>query len=84
MSTEQATNAPSGAPEATPRQAVTMPIGRIVRSLTRPAVTLIFAAVIAQSVIEGIELPQWFLYMAGVVILEWWGERAITRLQGKE
>ena len=34
------------------------------RSITRPAVTIIFAAVIAQVVVEGIDAPQWFLSLA--------------------
>jgi len=54
------------------------------RAATRPAVTVIFAAVIAQVVVERIDAPDWFLIMANVVILEWWGERAITRIKGKK
>ncbi len=74
-------------PEASgipPPPAVTVSPAGLLRHATRPIVTIIFAAVIAQAVIEGIELPQWFLYLAGVVVLEWWGERAVTRLGGKE
>lgn len=51
---------------------------------TRPIVTIIFAAVIAQVVVEGIDAPDWFIAMAGIVILEWWGERTITRLKEKK
>ena len=54
------------------------------RAATRPAVTVIFAAVIAQVVVERIDAPDWFLIMANVVILEWWGERAITRIKEKK
>jgi hypothetical protein len=60
-----------------------MTIADSFRAATRPAVTIIFAAVIAQVVIEKIDAPQWFLAMASVVILEWWGERTIARIRDK-
>ena len=50
----------------------------ITRAITRPAVTVIFAAVMAQAVIEGIELPPWFLSLAIPCIVWWFGERAYT------
>ena len=56
-----------------------MDIGDIFRKATRPIVTIIFAATIAQVVTQRIDAPDWFIAMAGVVILEWWGERAVTR-----
>lgn len=59
-----------------------MDIGDFFRKATRPAVTIIFAAVIAQVVVEGIDAPDWFLIMANVVILEWWGERAVKHIKG--
>ena len=59
-------------------------IGDIFRKATRPIVTIIFAAVIAQVVVERIDAPEWFLAMAGVVILEWWGERTIKRIKEKK
>lgn len=55
----------------------------IIRAITRPAVTIIFAAVIAQVVIDRLEVPDWFLIMANVVILEWWGERVVTHIKEK-
>jgi len=58
-----------------------MSIGDTFRAVTRPIVTIIFAAVIAQVVVERIDAPEWFLAMAGVVILEWWGERTIKRIR---
>lgn len=58
-----------------------MNIAEIFRAATRPIVTIIFAAVIAQVVVEGIDAPQWFLAMAATVILEWWGERTIKRIK---
>ena len=45
------------------------------RAATRPAITIIFAAVIAQVVIEGIDAPQWFLALASGCILWWFGDR---------
>jgi len=60
-----------------------MDIGEFFRKATRPVITVIFAAVIAQVVVESIDAPDWFLIMANAVILEWWGERAISRLRGK-
>ena len=53
----------------------------IVRAITRPMIAIIFAAVIAQIVIEGIDAPVWFLTMANVVIIEWWGERIIKHVR---
>ena len=61
-----------------------MDIGEIFRAVTRPIVTIIFAAVIAQVVVERIDCPEWFIAMAGVVILEWWGERAVKRIKEKK
>jgi len=51
------------------------------RAVTRPIVTIIFAATIAQVVVERIDAPEWFLAMAGVVILEWWGERTVRHIK---
>lgn len=59
-------------------------LGQAFKVATRPIVTIIFAAVIAQVVVEGLDAPGWFLAMAGVVILEWWGERVITRIKEKK
>ena len=61
-----------------------MDIGDFFRKATRPAVTVIFAAVIAQVVTQGIDAPDWFIAMAGVVIIEWWSERAIKRIKEKK
>jgi len=59
-------------------------IGDIFRKATRPIVTVIFAAAIAQVVVERIDAPEWFLIMANIVILEWWGERAVKRIKEKK
>jgi len=61
-----------------------MNIGDTFRAATRPIVTIIFAAVIAQVVVERIDAPEWFLAMAGVVILEWWGERTVKHIKEKK
>jgi len=50
---------------------------QVARAITRPAVTVIFAAVIAQAVIEGIDLPPWFLSMAIPIISWWFVERTV-------
>ena len=60
---------------------VTTKVGDTFRTATRPVVTIIFAATIAQVVTQGIDAPEWFLAMAGVVIIEWWGERTVKRIK---
>ena len=54
------------------------------RAATRPAVTIIFAAVIAQVVIEGIAAPQWFLALASGCILWWFGDRTFQHIKEKK
>jgi len=49
------------------------------RAATRPAVTVIFAAVIAQIVIEGIAAPEWFIGLALSVIGFWFIDRGVHR-----
>jgi len=56
-----------------------MDIGDVFRKATRPVVTIIFAAVLAQVVVEEIDAPQWFLGLAIPVILWWFGERTVAR-----
>ena len=58
-----------------------MNIGDIFRKATRPIVTIIFAATIAQVVVEKIDAPQWFLGLAIPVILWWFGERTIGHIR---
>ena len=54
------------------------------RSVTRPAVTIIFAAVIAQVVVDGIDAPQWFLGLASACILWWFGDRTVQHIKDKK
>jgi hypothetical protein len=54
------------------------------RAITRPAVTIIFAAVIAQVVIDRIAIPQWFLGLAGACILWWFGDRTVQHIKEKK
>jgi len=54
------------------------------RAIARPAVTIIFAAVIAQVVIEGIDAPQWFLGLASACILWWFGDRTVQHIKEKK
>ena len=60
-----------------------MDIGDIFRKATRPIVTVIFAATIAQVVTQGIDAPEWFLGLAIPVILWWFGERTVTHVREK-
>lgn len=53
------------------------------RGVVRPAITIIFAVVIAQLVIEGIEVPQWFLALAIPCITWWFAERTVAHIKGK-
>jgi len=54
------------------------------RAATRRAVTIIFAAVIAQVVIEGIDAPQWFLGLASGCILWWFGDRTVQHIKERK
>ena len=54
------------------------------RAITRPAVTIIFAAVIAQVVIDRIDAPQWFLGLATACILWWFGDRTVQHIKEKK
>ena len=54
------------------------PIADILRAVARPAVTIIFAAVIAQTVVEHITPPAWFLSLAIPCITWWFAERTVT------
>ena len=60
------------------------PIVDIFRAIVRPAVTIIFAAVIAQVVIEGVNVPQWFLGLAGGCILWWFGDRTVQHIKERK
>lgn len=59
-------------------------IGEIFRKATRPIVTVIFAAVIAQVVVERIDAPQWFIGLAIPIILWWFGERTVQHIKEKK
>ena len=54
------------------------------RSVTRPALTIIFAAVIAQVVVDGIDAPQWFLGLASACIIWWFGDRTVQHIKDKK
>lgn len=60
-----------------------MNIGDSFRAATRPVVTIIFAAVIAQVVTEGIDAPDWFIGLAITVILWWFGDRTVRHIKEK-
>ena len=54
------------------------------RAATRPAVTVIFAAVIAQVVVERIDAPDWFIALATACILWWFGDRTVQHIKEKK
>jgi len=60
------------------------PVAEIIRAIARPAISVIFAAVIAQVVIEGIAVPEWFLALAIPCITWWFAERTITHLKNNK
>ena len=60
------------------------PIVEIFRGAARPIVTVIFAAVIAQIVVENITVPQWFIGLAIPCILWWFGERTVAHIKEKK
>jgi len=53
------------------------------RAVVRPAITIIFAVVIAQLVIEARPVPEWFLGVAIPIITWWFAERTVTHIKGK-
>jgi hypothetical protein len=56
----------------------------MLRAVARPVITIIFTAVIAQAVIERIEVPQWFLALAIPCITWWFIERTVTHLKNNK
>ena len=54
------------------------------RAATRPVVTVIFAAVIAQVVVDRIDTPQWFIALASACILWWFGDRTVQHIRDKK
>lgn len=56
----------------------------IVRGAIRPIVTVIFAAVIAQAVTQGTDLPHWFLALAIPSIAWWFGERTVRHIKDRK
>jgi len=61
-----------------------MDIGEIFRKATRPVVTIICMATIAQVVVEEIQAPQWFIALAGTVVVFWFGERTVKHIKQKQ
>jgi threonine/homoserine/homoserine lactone efflux protein len=68
----------------TPMQSGVEVFTNFFRAATRPAVTVIFAAVIAQVVVEGVDAPQWFLALATACILWWFGDRTVQHIKEKK
>jgi hypothetical protein len=58
--------------------------GELFRAVARPAITIIFAAVIAQVVIQGIAVPEWFLALAIPCITWWFAERTVQHIKNNK
>jgi len=54
------------------------------RAATRPIVTIIFAAVLAQVVVERLDAPDWFIALATACILWWFGDRTVQHIKEKK
>jgi hypothetical protein len=67
-----------------PRSPTPNPVGEIFRQATRPIVTIIFAAAIAQVAVQRIDAPEWFIAVAVPVVLWWFGERTATHIKEKK
>jgi hypothetical protein len=64
-----------------PQSPTPNPVGEIFRQATRPIVTIIFAAAIAQIAVQRIDAPEWFIGLAVPVVLWWFGERTATHIK---
>jgi hypothetical protein len=53
------------------------------KAVVRPAITIIFAAGIAQLVIEGRAVLDWFLALAIPIITWWFAERTVGHIKNK-
>ena len=53
------------------------------RAVVRPVITIIFAVVIAQLVIETRPVPEFFLGLAIPIITWWFAERTVQHIKGK-
>ena len=56
----------------------------LIRGATRPAVTIIFAAVMANLVYYEIEAPAWFLSLAIPCISSWFVEKSVKHIKEKK
>jgi hypothetical protein len=55
----------------------------MLRAVARPAITIIFAVVIAQAVIQGRSVPDWFLALSIPIITWWFAERTVGHIKDK-
>ena len=53
------------------------------RAVVRPVITIIFAVVIAQLVIETRPVPEFFLALSIPIITWWFAERTVQHIKGK-
>jgi hypothetical protein len=58
-------------------------LSEMFRAVVRPAITIIFAAGIAQLVVEGRPVPDWFLALAIPIITWWFAERTVGHIKNK-
>lgn len=56
----------------------------VFRAIARPAVTIIFAATIADVVISGVDPPEWLLALASACILWWFGDRTVQHIKASK
>ena len=57
---------------------------QIIRAIARPAISVIFAAAIAQVVIEGRPVPEWFLGLAVPTIAWWFTSRTYEQIKRRQ
>jgi hypothetical protein len=49
-----------------------------IKAAARPALSVMFGIAIVVAVLQGINLPEWFLGLAIPAIVWWFGERTVT------
>ena len=54
------------------------------KAMTRPVISLVFCAVIAQVIIEGIDAPDWFIALAITTITWWFADRTREHIKGSK
>lgn len=60
------------------------PYVEIIRAIPRPAISVMFAALIVQKASEGVTPEPWFLSLAIPIILSWFGQKIWERVKEKQ